>query len=241
MTKIAVVGGGPGGLYFAALARQLDPSRQITVWERNAVDETFGFGVVFSDETLSGIETADPEFFQALSAEFACWDDIDIRYRGQVTTSGGHGFAAISRRRLLALLTNRCREVGVELRHGETFDGEFTDYDLVVAADGVHSGVRKAFPEAFRPTYSTGDCRYIWLGTDKVFEAFTFDIRQTPHGVMQAHAYPYDKDNSTLIIEMREDVWRRAGFTDGNALEKIGETFCDLLAGHKLFSNNSSW
>ncbi|GIG58092.1 salicylyl-CoA 5-hydroxylase [Longispora fulva] len=239
--RIAVIGGGPGGLYFAALAKQLDPTREITVWERNAPDDTFGFGVVFSDETLSGIETADPAFYASLASEFARWDDIDVRYRGEVITSGGHGFAAVSRRRLLNLLVERCRDLGVVLHHSTEFPGDHAAYDLVVASDGVHSATRRALAEEFRPRYETGDCRYIWLGTDKVFDAFTFDVLETEFGVMQAHAYPYDAHGSTLIIEMRSDVWARAGFTDENAIERIGALFADLLGGHKLVSNNSRW
>ncbi|WP_018349543.1 bifunctional salicylyl-CoA 5-hydroxylase/oxidoreductase [Longispora albida] len=239
--RIAVIGGGPGGLYFAALAKQLDPSREITVWERNAPDDTFGFGVVFSDETLSGIETADPQFYEALASEFARWDDIDVHYRGEIVTSGGHGFAAVSRKKLLALLVDRCRELGVTLHHRTEFPGNYEDYDLVVAADGVHSATRSLYAETFGPTFEKGDCRYIWLGTDKVFEAFTFDIKETRYGVMQAHAYPYDRTGSTIIIEMRSDVWEAAGLTDENAIARITEIFGDLIGGHKLVSNNSKW
>src|SRR3954464_13254960 len=152
--RIAVVGGGPGGLYFAALAKQLDPRHEITVWERNAPDDTFGFGVVFSDETLGGIEHADTEIFQAMGREFARWDDIDVHYRGTVFTSGGHGFAAMSRKRLLGILQARCAALGVSVR----FRAEAPDvallssgYDLVVAADGVNSTARARFAETFGP------------------------------------------------------------------------------------------
>ena len=203
--RIAIVGGGPGGLYFAALAKQLAPGREITVWERNAPDDTFGFGVVFSDETLGGIEHADPAVYRAMEREFARWDDIDVHVKGQVITSGGHGFAALSRRRLLEILQQRCRELGVTLRFREQAPDPralTAGYDLVVAADGANSATRGAFAGTFGPEVDVRRCRYMWLGTDLVFDAFKFYIEQTPHGVMQVHGYPYDATGSTFIVEM---------------------------------------
>ncbi|GAA4217099.1 oxidoreductase [Actinocatenispora rupis] len=212
--RIAVIGGGPGGLYFAALAKRLDPRRDITLYERNPAGRTFGFGVVFSDETLGGIEHADPEVYQAMAAEFARWDDIDVHYRGTVTTSGGHGFAALGRVRLLDILRERCHHLGVRIVCGAAPAAAelAAEYDLVVAADGVHSATRETHADAFRPENEERSCRYIWLGTDRVFDAFTFWIAETPHGVVQVHAYPYDRTSSTLIVEMAEDVWRGHGF-----------------------------
>ncbi|HZN20677.1 MAG TPA: bifunctional salicylyl-CoA 5-hydroxylase/oxidoreductase [Micromonosporaceae bacterium] len=262
--RIAVIGGGPGGLYFAALAKQLDPARRITVWERNAPDDTFGFGVVLSDETLGGIEHADPVVYAAMAATFARWDDIDVHLRlgpraagrgspEHVITSGGHGFAAMSRVALLGILQRRCQDLGVELRFATPapdVDELRTTYDLVVAADGLNSTVRTKYADTFRPSYDVRACRYIWFGTDKVFDAFTFDVRRTEHGVMQVHAYPYDATGSTLIVEMHDDVWRRAGFTtadlppgvsDEAAIAHCGEIFADLLDGHRLIGNNSKW
>lgn len=255
--RIAVIGGGPGGLYFAALAKQLAPDDEITVWERNAADDTFGFGVVFSDETLGGIEHADPQIHSAMQAEFARWDDIDVHYRGEVITSGGHGFAAMNRKRLLVLLQRRCAELNVDVRFStEAPDVESLrqSYDLVVACDGVNSQVRKYYAEKFEPSLESRRCRYMWLGTDRVFEAFTFDIQQTPYGVMQMHGYPYDETGSTFIIEMHDDVWHRAGFADfaterefepGESDEKsvglIREIFSDALGGHEILMNNSRW
>ncbi|MGH8894892.1 MAG: lycopene cyclase family protein, partial [Actinomycetes bacterium] len=213
--RIAVIGGGPAGLYFSALATQLGPQHEITVWERNAADDTFGFGVVFSDETLGGIEHADPQVYAAMEREFARWDDIDVHYRGEVVTSGGHGFAAMSRKRLLEVLQQRCRDLGVTL-HFQTeapaVDVLSRTHDLVLACDGVNSATRTAFAESFRPTLEVRRCRYMWLGTDKVFDAFKFYVRETPHGVMQIHGYPYDASGSTFIVEMHDDVWRKAGF-----------------------------
>jgi anthraniloyl-CoA monooxygenase len=175
--RIAVVGGGPGGLYFAALAKQLDPASEITVWERNAADDTFGFGVVFSDETLGGIEHADLAVYRAMEREFARWDDIDVHFKGQVITSGGHGFAALSRRRLLQILQQRCAELGVTVH----FRAEAPDpmalaasHDLVVAADGSNSAIRATFASTFRPDLDVRRCKYMWLGTDLVFDAFKF-------------------------------------------------------------------
>jgi anthraniloyl-CoA monooxygenase len=191
--RIAVIGGGPGGLYFAALAEQLGSlqgiDHEITVWERNAADDTFGFGVVFSDETLGGIEHADPVVHAAMEREFARWDDIDVHFRGQTITSGGHGFAAMGRKRLLEILQERCRELGVDVRFStEAPDVEQLrrDHDLVVASDGLNSAVRTKYADHFRPSLDVRRCRYMWLGTDTVFEAFTFDVRETEHGVMQS-------------------------------------------------------
>jgi anthraniloyl-CoA monooxygenase len=254
--RIAVVGGGPGGLYFAALTRQLDPSHEITVWERNAEDDTFGFGVVFSDETLGGIEHADPAIHEAMSREFARWDDIDIHYRGHVTTSGGHGFAAMSRRRLLQILHARCRELGVTLRfntEAPTTRELAAAHDLVVCADGVNSTARAAHTAAFRPTLDVRRCKFMWLGTDLVFDAFKFYIVETPHGVMQIHGYPYDATGSTFIVEMNDEVWKRAGFgalagrpfapgeSDLASIAAIRRLFGDILGEHTVHANNSKW
>ncbi|HEY1488873.1 MAG TPA: bifunctional salicylyl-CoA 5-hydroxylase/oxidoreductase [Micromonosporaceae bacterium] len=249
--RIGVVGAGPGGLYFAALAKQLDPARDITVWERNPPDDTYGFGVVFSDETLGGIEHADPVIHDRMAAAFARWDDIDIRFGGEIITSGGHGFAAMSRRRLLRILRDRCVSLGVDVRFGQPAPvGLRAEVDLLVAADGLNSGVRTAAAAVFRPTFEQRHCRYIWFGTDKVFDAFTFDIRTTDAGVMQVHAYPYDATGSTLIVEMTEEVWRKAGFSTGEfapgesdleAIARCEEIFADLLDGHHLIGNNSRW
>jgi anthraniloyl-CoA monooxygenase len=254
--RIAVIGGGPGGLYFAALAQQLGPDHEITVWERNAADDTFGFGVVFSDETLGGIAHADPVVHEQMEAEFARWDDIDIHYRGEVVTSGGHGFAAMGRKRLLQILQQRCTALGVDIRFStqapdvERLAG---DHDLVVAADGLSSAVRTKYADRFRPTLDVRRCRYMWLGTDMVFEAFTFDIRETPYGVMQMHGYPFDAHGSTFIVEMHDDVWRRAGLdaaqgadlapgeSDEGSVAKVRGIFADVLDGHDVLANNSRW
>uniref|UniRef100_UPI0015EFDE11 bifunctional salicylyl-CoA 5-hydroxylase/oxidoreductase n=1 Tax=Streptomyces shenzhenensis TaxID=943815 RepID=UPI0015EFDE11 len=254
--KIAIVGGGPGGLYFAALMKQLDPAQDITVWERNAPDDTFGFGVVFSDETLGGIENADPEFADAMARRFARWTDIDIHYRGQSHTVGGQGFAAMSRKELLRLLQERCRGLGVVVHYSTlapAVDDLRASYDLVVGADGLNSQARAAYAAAFRPALDRRHNKYMWLGTDRVFEAFQFFVKETEWGTMQVHGYPYSEDGSTFIVEMHEDVWRRAGFdatedagfppgvSDERAVERIREIFAEELAGHEVFANNSKW
>ena len=256
--RIAVAGGGPGGLYFAALARQLLPDTEITVWERNAPDDTFGFGVVFSDETLGGIENADPGIYRQMEREFARWDDIDVHYRGEVITSGGHGFAAMSRRRLLEVLQQRCADLGVTVhfRTPAPDAGKLAaDYDLVVAADGANSAIRGARAATFLPECDVRRCTYMWLGTDLVFDAFKFYVEQTPYGVMQIHGYPYDATGSTFIVEMNEAVWEAAGFgelaaaagdlapgeSDERSIGRIAELFGSVLDGHRILGNNSRW
>ncbi|WP_329269834.1 bifunctional salicylyl-CoA 5-hydroxylase/oxidoreductase [Streptomyces sp. NBC_01451] len=245
--RIAIIGGGPGGLYAAALLKRLHPDRQITLWERNAPDDTFGFGVVLSDETLGGIEHADPVVHEALRRHFTRWDDIHIVHRDTRHTSGGHGFAALGRRRLLEILHARCRSLGVELRfRTEAPYPEWLaqTYDLVIAADGVHSTTREAYAQEFRPSLTTHRCRYLWLAADFAFDAFRFEIAETEHGVMQLHGYPYSADASTVIVEMREEVWRAAGFdrTDvPESVDRCAKIFTDALGGRPLRANRPAW
>ncbi|GGV11521.1 FAD-dependent monooxygenase [Streptomyces spectabilis] len=254
--RIAVIGGGPGGLYFSVLARQLCPGHEITVWERNAPDETFGFGVVLSDQALGGIEHADPAVVSELRPMLARWDDIDVHYRGTTFTAGGNGFAAVSRAALLMALQRRCARLGVPVRHGSAItdvDALAADHDVVVAADGANSLVRERYAEAFRPTIETGKCRYIWLGTDLELDSFAFYVVDTPGGALQIHAYPDSRHAGTLIVELSENAWRAAGFADaaaspsapGESDERsigiIAELCKTILNGSKLYGNNSRW
>jgi anthraniloyl-CoA monooxygenase len=254
--KIAIVGGGPGGLYLAALMKQLDRAHDITIWERNAPDDTFGFGVVFSDETLGGIGNADTEFAEAMASRFAQWSDIDIHYRGQTHTIGGQGFAAMSRKDLLGVLQDRVRALGVSV-HFSAQAPRIEDlracHDLVIGADGLNSGVREAYADIFRPSLDRRHNKYMWLGTDLVFEAFQFFVKSTEWGTMQVHGYPYSETGSTFIVEMHEDVWRRAGFgasegtefpagvSDERSIARIRDIFAAELAGHRVLANNSKW
>ncbi|RLV09877.1 oxidoreductase [Streptomyces griseocarneus] len=248
--RVAVIGGGPGGLYAAALLKRHDPGHDVTLWERNAPDDTFGFGVVLSDETLGGIESADPEVHAALAEEFVRWDAIDVVHRGRTLTSGGHGFAALGRHRLLEILHARCRGLGIDLRFRSEAPpvGELArSHDLVIAADGVHSTTRATHRDHFRPVLTTHRCRYIWLSADLALDAFRFEIAETEHGLMQLHAYPYRADACTVIVEMREEVWRRAGLDRPDHAATVKQCvmyfpgFSRLLDGRPLRTNRSAW
>src|SRR5215213_5627327 len=188
--KVAVLGGGPAGLYFSLLLKKADPSHQITLLERNPPDATFGWGVVFSDQTLGNFQAADPETFREISDNFARWDDIDIHFKGRTITSGGHGFAGLARMKLLEILQRRAAGLGVDLRFGVELQDDsglpglgLSDADLVVAADGVNSVVRRRHADVFRPDVVLGKAPFVWLGTTRLFDAFTFIFIENRHGI----------------------------------------------------------
>jgi len=245
--KAIAIGGGPAGLFFALLLKKQDPRHEVTVYERNRLDDTFGFGVVFSDATEAALEDADPEVIAAMGARCHRWDDIEIHYRGSILTSSGHAFSGMSRKALLAILAERCRALGVTICHGrEIADVEpmLGDADLVLAADGVNSAIRERYQEHFRPQIDIRPNKFVWLGTTKPFPAFTFYFKEDVRGLWRVHAYQYEPGMSTFIVEAREETWRAAGLDGATEADTIA--FCEQLcaaelAGHRLLSNRSIW
>ncbi len=240
--RIACLGGGPAGLYFAISMKVRDARHEVVVVERNRPDDTFGWGVVFSDQTFDNLRANDPESAAAILAEFVHWDDIEVHFRGRCITSGGHGFAGIARKRLLQLLHDRCRALGVELRFETEFTDEtaFADADLVIASDGINSRIRDAHAAWFAPDIDVRPNRFVWLGTRRRFDAFTFLFIETGHGWVWVHAYPFDADTSTFIVECQESTWRGLGFDRMTTEETVAacqRLFADHLDGHALMSN----
>ncbi|MDQ0465724.1 anthraniloyl-CoA monooxygenase [Caulobacter ginsengisoli] len=239
--SIAVVGAGPGGLYLAISLKLRDPSLSVVVHERNRPDDTFGWGVVFSDQTLANLKANDPETAAAIEAGFVHWDDIDVHIHGQTIRSGGHGFAGIGRQRLLSILQDRARSLDVDLRfQSEVEDALALDADIVVAADGLNSRARNERPQVFGVDIDVRANKYIWLGTTKAFDAFTFAFVETSHGWIWAHAYRFEEGGSTFIVECSEATWRGLGFDamDQDQTCRAAEAlFADWLDGHALMSN----
>jgi anthraniloyl-CoA monooxygenase len=240
--RIVCVGGGPAGLYFAIQMKRRDPSHRITVVERNRPYDTFGWGVVFSDETLRNLEGADPPSKNEILDSFAHWDDIDVHFKGRVITSGGHGFCGIERKHLLNILQHRAEELGVELVFQHEVDdlAEFADADLIVAADGINSKIRNRYAAHFKPTVQVAQNRFVWLGTHRVFDAFTFIFVQTEFGWFQAHAYRFNHDTSTFIVETTDANWRAAGLDRADPAGTIAfceQLFAPWLDGHRLMAN----
>jgi len=240
--RILCAGGGPAGLYLALLVKKADPRHELVVVERNLPYDTFGWGVVFSDQTLGNLQIADPETHAEIEAAFAHWDDIDVHFKGRTITSGGHGFCGIGRKRLLNILQARCEALGVRL----VFDTDLADenafgpQDLIVASDGINSTLRTKYAPVFGPQIEPRRCRYIWLGTHRRFDAFTFAFEQTEWGWFQAHAYRFDAETSTFIVETPEEVWRAAGLEEMPREEGIAfceRLFARYLDGNKLMTN----
>jgi anthraniloyl-CoA monooxygenase len=245
--KIAIVGGGPAGLYFGLLMKKQDPAHEITIYERNRADDTFGWGVVFSDETVGRFSEKDPESHQEITREFAWWSDIDIHFRGTLVRSTGHGFCGLARRTLLGILQRRCAALGVRLLFEHEIadaDALLADHDLVLAADGVNSRLREAQAGHFGTSLEWSGNKFCWLGTDLRLSAFTFIFRENEHGLFQVHAYPFDAGRSTFIVECREEVWRRAGLDavdEAGTVAYLERLFAPDLQGHRLLTNRSLW
>jgi anthraniloyl-CoA monooxygenase len=240
--NIVCIGGGPAGLYFALLMKQQNPAHDIRVIERNRPYDTFGWGVVFSDQTLGNLQAADPPTAAEILGAFNHWDDIEVNIRGHRIRSGGHGFCGIGRKRLLNILQRRCEDLGVKLVFETDVqdDTSFADADLIIASDGLNSRIRTKYADAFQPDIDLRKCRFVWLGTRKKFEAFTFAFEETEHGWFQAHAYQFDGDTSTFIVETPEQVWQQAGLDRMEKEEAIAfceRLFAKYLDGQPLLSN----
>ena len=242
--RVACLGGGPAGLYFAISMKLRDPAHEVVVVERNRADDTFGWGVVLSDETLANLSANDGKSADAVRAHFAYWDDIAVHFKGTRTVSTGHGFCGIGRQRLLLLLQERARELGVELRFQTEVDGAARfarDYDLVVGADGVNSRTRALHAEHFKPNIDARRCKFVWLGTRQKFDdAFTFIFKETDRGWVWAHAYQFDADMATFIVECSQETWARYGFGAMSREESIAtceRIFAHELDGQRLLSN----
>jgi anthraniloyl-CoA monooxygenase len=245
--RIKIVGGGPAGLYFALLMKKLDAAHAVEVFERNAPDDTFGWGVVFSDKTLSYLKESDEETHARITERFEMWDNVDVVHRDRKVTIRGNRFSGIARIELLNILQQRCRALGVELQ----FSTEVSDIaalssssDLLVGADGINSTVRQRYAQFFRPALSVRRNKYIWYGTNQLFHGLTLTFRENEAGVFAAHSYKFNKTTSTFIVECDEETWNGAGFermTDGETRAYLSQLFLNDLHGHPLLSNNSKW
>jgi anthraniloyl-CoA monooxygenase len=243
--KISIIGGGPSGLYFALLAKKQWPRWDITVHERNRADDTFGFGVVFSDETLEAFRDADGPSYESIRRSFAYWGDVDVVYKGRVLRCRGNGFCGCSRVTLLRLLQERCRELGVEMHFQTEADVEdFPDSDLIVAADGINSRTRETYCEHFRPSIDLRPNKFVWLGSTRSLDAFKYFFKETEHGIVLAHCYQYETGASTWIIETNAGTWERSGFDkmdEPQMLRALERIFAEELDGHRLIANRSLW
>jgi anthraniloyl-CoA monooxygenase len=245
--RINIIGGGPAGLYFALLMKKHKGAHEVVVIERNAPDDTFGWGVVFSDKTLSYLKEADEESYRQITDSFEMWDNVDVVHRKEKVTIGGNRFSGIARLELLQILQRRCRELNVDLRFRtevKDVDALRAACDLLVGADGINSTVRQRYSEQFQPVVSVRRNKYIWYGTNQLFHGLTLTFREHEGGVFAAHSYKFNKQTSTFIVECDEVTWAAAGFekmSDAETRSYLQEVFRDDLGGHPLLSNNSKW
>lgn len=244
--KITIIGGGPGGLYFSILTKKAMPDCQIDVYERNKPDDSFGFGVVFSDETLGEFLKRDMQSYELIRSNFAYWDDIIIARDGETVNIAGNGFCGCSRKTLLKLLHQRCLEEGVNLHFEQNVDdlSQFADSDIIIASDGIASAVRTKYEQEFGTKIELKKNRFVWLGSTKPLDAFTYFFRTTPHGSIVAHSYQYEEGMSTWIFECSDETWQNLNFevtNEEDTIAKISEIFKEELDGHSLISNKSHW
>src|SRR5215212_8095473 len=245
--KITIIGGGPAGLYFAILMKKADAAHQITIYERNGPDDTFGWGVVFSGKTLANLRAADAESHAEITKEFEAWDNVNVVHRGEKISIHGNSFSGIARLRLLKILLRRAEELGVEIRfRSEVQDIEplRADCDLFVGADGVNSTVRLRYADRFKSSLDAREHRYIWYGTNQLFHGLTLTFRHDDAGTFAAHSYKFNKTTSTFIVECDPRTWERAGFaamSDEDTRDYVGNVFTADLNGNPLLSNNSKW
>ena len=244
--KITVIGGGPGGLYFSILTKKAMPHCQIDIYERNKPDDSFGFGVVFSDETLGEFLKRDMQSYELIRSKFAYWDDIVVARDGESVSIAGNGFCGCSRKTLLQLLQQRCLEEGVNLHFEQNVDdlSQFADSDIILATDGIGSAIRTQYQKEFGTKIELKKNRFVWLGSTKPLDAFTYFFRSTPHGTIVAHSYQYEENRSTWIFECSDETWQKHGFevtNETDTMAKIAEIFAEELDGHSLISNKSHW
>lgn len=244
--KITVIGGGPGGLYFSILTKKANPDWEIDVYERNKPDDSFGFGVVFSDETLGEFLKRDMQSYELIRSKFAYWDDIIVARDGENVSIAGNGFCGCSRKTLLKLLHQRCREEGVSLHFEQNIDdlSQFKDSDIIVASDGIGSSVRTQFQSKFGTNIELKSNRFVWLGSTKPLDAFTYFFRTTPYGTIVAHTYQYEEGMSTWIFECSSETWEKLKFNvtdEEDTVAKLAEIFKEELYGHPLITNKSHW